>query len=283
MGAWIPSVNFKKTQNLLNYPGGKTHGAKRIMARFPLFRPGDKMASPFAGGAAIEIRMAQKGVRVHAYDINPELVNFWEAAIGDPFRLAQRYEELIYGVPVGKPQEEFTAHYKEMCAEYPHHDDAVERAARYLVINKCSYAGMSFVSPTQAMADGWHGISPARVRNFRAPNLSMEMLDYRESIPRHEDDFLYVDPPYYALRMPYPGMVPGGRQRDEFSESTMDHHALYELLRERKRWVLSYNDHPQIRDWYEPIAKVEKVSWKYTMDPQGKNQIKGKELLISCL
>ena len=93
---------FRRVQNLLSYPGGKYRGAQLVMDRFP--RKLKCMASPFTGGASIEIRMAQAGCRVFGYDIAPDLVHFWKQVLTVPFHVALALETILPDVPGGTPR-----------------------------------------------------------------------------------------------------------------------------------------------------------------------------------
>ena len=67
----------------LPYIGGKTWLARWLLPRFKNGLPKD-LVSPFFGGGTLELNMALRGTRIHAGDINPELVNFWQAYLESP-------------------------------------------------------------------------------------------------------------------------------------------------------------------------------------------------------
>ena len=150
------------------------------------------------------------------------------------------------------------------------------------MLNACSYAGKTFMSATKAC--DYPGPRPERVRNFRAPNLSVDCLDFRQSIPRHAGDFLYMDPPYYEQPI-------SGYYQQRSTANVFNHEALRDLLLARDNWMMSYNNHPVIRKWYEKTCDVEEVSWTYSMrvnygrpqenKPAGHGKARGVELLVS--
>lgn len=65
----------------LTYVGGKAQFANRLAALFPYAPP--VMVSPLIGGGSVECAMALRGVRVHGYDANPNLVGFWQMLLLD--------------------------------------------------------------------------------------------------------------------------------------------------------------------------------------------------------
>ena len=271
---------FRRPQNLLSYPGGKYRGAETIMRSFP--KGLTEMASPFMGGASVEIRMAQKGVRVYGYDNSPALINFWQAAILMPFELAQKLEDILPDVPGGDtPQPAYTAWYKARSQQYRDLETGMDKAAWFLVLNATAYAGKTFMSATKAC--DYPGPRPERVRCFRAPKLSAMRSDFRESIPRYARHFMYLDPPYMDQTI--------SGYYHQRSGDTFGHVALRDLLLARENWVMSYNDHPVIREWYGPTCDIQEVSWTYNMrvnigtpqtgGPAGKGNPRGHELLVS--
>ena len=105
----------------------------------------------------------------------------------------------------------------------------------------------------------------AKLENFTTNNLSVKLADFKESIPAHPFDFLYLDPPYYEAKGLYVG-------HDSF-----DHDSLASLLKSRDNWLLSYDDCPYVRETYKDYY-FETPQWSYAM---GSQQAKSNELLIS--
>ena len=95
---------------------------------------------------------------------------------------------------------------------------------------------------------------------------------FERTIPRHRDDFLYCDPPYYLdgdSRM-FRGIYP--QRNFPVHHKGFDHAALRDLLHEHTGgFILSYNDCEVIRDWYADFQIVE-VEWQYTLG-QGETRI----------
>jgi len=111
-----------------------------------------------------------------------------------------------------------------------------------------------------------------KVRDFSAPNLTVNQGSFEETIPQHKTDFLYCDPPYYLdgdSKM-FRGIYP--QRNFPVHHKGFEHEKLKELLDDHEGgFVLSYNDCKTIRDWYSAYEIFE-VEWQYTLG-QGETRI----------
>jgi DNA adenine methylase len=145
----------------------------------------------------------------------------------------------------------------------------VERAAAFFVLNRSSFSG---TTSSGGMSPGHPRFTQSaidRLRTFHADNFHVECSDYRDVIPKHDDAFLYLDPPYMNGQALY------GIKGD--THKGFDHRALADLLNKRERWIMSYNDSLEIRELYkeQPILSVE---WIYGMS---KNKQSNEILILS--
>ena len=229
--------------SVLRYPGGKTRAVAHIRSFFP--KEIDALASPFMGGGSIEISCAADGIKVFAADAFAPLVNFWQHAKKDAGALADR-------VATHHPLARRQFYILQKSAKGVRCDR--ERAAIFFVLNRSSFSGLTEsggMSPNHAR---FNASAINRLRDFRADNLEITCADYRETLRAHVDKFLYLDPPY----------ANGGRlygRRGDMHEG-FDHEDLADRLKARTGWVLSYNDHPDIRKLYQGFDIVT-PDWKY--------------------
>ena len=246
----------------LRYPGGKSRAVRTVLGMLP---PGVKtLASPFFGGGSVELAASAMGIRVHGYDAFEPLAVFWQEALRRPVALAKEVERHF---PLAKA--DFYAMQKTLRTEQLGRQ---QTAAMFYALNRSSYSGSTL---SGGMSPG-HGrfteSAIARIRDFRAPNVSVELAEFADSIPRHADDFLYCDPPY-AINW---GLY--GRHGD--CHRGFDHAALAKLLTGRDGWVLSYNDCELVRDLYSGFEFVP-ARWAYGMNIDKKSNeviILGKDL-----
>ncbi|MDR1218425.1 MAG: DNA adenine methylase [Treponema sp.] len=241
----------------LRYPGGKSRAASYIINNY--IKTPKTVCSPFVGGGSIELELASRGTRVFCYDNFEPLVVFWQELLNDPIALAERVEKCYYTLSP-------TMFYNLQKTFYSI-KDRVECAACFYAINRSSFSGTTLSGGMSPGHPRFTISSIQRLRDFKIENFTVSLLDFKESIPKHKDDFLYCDPPYLIDQKLYG--VRGDKHID------FDHEALSELLKARDRWALSYNDCPEIRKMYHnyPIVKPE---WTYGMG----NSKKSNELVI---
>lgn len=240
----------------LRYPGGKSKAVPQIIDSF--IRKQETLCSPFVGGGSVEIELANRGTRVYAYDVFTPLVVFWQELLQNSVGLANKVKEykLLSKTKFYNLQKSFL-----------NLKNRREIASAFFVLNRASFSGTTLSGGMSPGHPRFTESSIERLEAFKVPNLSVDELDFKESIPLHKTDFLYCDPPYLINRNLYgiKGSTRGG----------FDHESLADLLRSRDGWVLSYNDRPEIRSMYEghPIIKPE---WAYGMNKTKKSS----ELLI---
>lgn len=239
----------------LRYAGGKTRGVKTITRFIP---DGETICSPFLGGGSVELACASKGMRVHGYDSFKPLVEFWQCILENPARLADAIQQHH---PL--PKEKFY----ELQKSQGKSKSKYERAARFYVLNRASFSGTTMSGGMSPHHPRFTKSSIDRVRNFRAANLSVEQADFKESIPKSEKHFLYLDPPYMLDQKLY------GRNGD--MHAGFDHERLAEILRGRDKWILSYNNSEEVRHMYSSY-QFYCPKWSYGMS----NNKESRELLI---
>jgi DNA adenine methylase len=199
-------------------------------------------------------------MQVYGADIFEPLTAFWRVLLREPERLAKRVEEYY--------SELTRTMFYNLQKCFVGLNDEVERAAAFFVLNRSSFSGTTL---SGGMSPGHPRFTPSaieRLRSFKVDNFHVEHADYRDVIPRHDDAFLYLDPPYMNGQALY-GMKGS-------THKAFDHRALAELLQKRDRWLMSYNDCPEVRELYKgnPIVSIE---WIYGMSKDKQS----KEVLIS--
>jgi len=257
----VQSLKFVKSP--LRYPGGKSRAVEILWKYIPA---GTKtLCSPFFGGGSFEIFCAQKGIRVFGYDVFEPLVDFWQELLDDPQKLADK-------VATFKPGKFTKDEFQKLQKSHPYTDDPFMRAVEFYVLNRTSYSGSTL---SGGMAN-YKGINPRftkssieRIRNFKIKNLTVEKLDFRESIKNHKKDILYLDPPYKIESRLYGNR--GILQKD------FEHDALARELEGHGKWILSYNNSDdEIRKLYDGYQILEPEEWSYGMSKDKKSR----EILI---
>ena len=253
-----------KTKIPLRYPGGKNNAVKTLARYIPSTTK--EMVSPFFGGGSVEMVCANNGIRVYGYDVFEPLVEFWQCAIQDAKKLS-RYVQEYYPFDVDRD-------YSWIREAHGYHPDKWERAAIYFVCNRVSFSGMTF-----AAASSWTELSLSaisRLANFRVDGgggggVSIERMDFTESIPNsREGIFFYCDPPY-ALETSSSSLYGyNGELHKDFG-----HDKLADILHTRNNWMLCYNDCEYVRGLYRGY-RMRVPTWTYMMTKKKKSN----ELLI---
>jgi len=250
--------------------GGKKYLAKRIAARIAEV-PHHCYAEPFAGMGGVFLRRDHRPKSEILNDINGEIVNLFRVLRDHPDALAAAFDLCLAS----------RAEYARLLGVPPDSLTDIRRAARWAFLQRMSFGGKPahLATPGQ-MAPSVH--HPARLSTDRMTRLiravharlqgvHIECLDWADFIPRYDRDFtlFYVDPPYWGHEGDYGR---GVFSREDFAR-------LAETLRRiRGRFILSINDHPDIRDLFA-WAEIAEVETRYSANARANRRVR--ELLIS--
>lgn len=270
---WLKSGSIKNNYKRylgspLRYAGGKSLAVGYVIQLLP--DNIKKVVSPFLGGASVEIAIANDlGIEVIGYDIFDILINYWQVQLGAPDALYQELNKL-------KPTKEEYKKVKEILNKHWKKEfqlNKIKLATCYYFNHNLSY-GPGFLGwPSSIYLDEKrYRVTLEKVRNFKADNLKVFQGDFQKTIPKHKNDFMYLDPPYFLegdSKM-FRGIYP--QRNFPVHHNGFDHQKLHKLLEKHEGgFILSYNDCRQIRDWYKDYA-IYKPSWQYTMG-QGETRI----------
>ncbi len=253
----------------LRYAGGKSLAVGHVIEQLP--RSIDHLVSPFFGGGSVEIACSRElGISVRGYDIFDILANYWRVQLSSPHDLAER---ILKWQPAKTVYAEVKSRLKDHWNGIRLIKDDLELAAHYWFNHNLSY-GPGFLGWMSRIYE-----DPARferlvdkVRKFKCAGLEVSLGSFENTLPRHRNDFLYCDPPYYLegnSRM-FRGIYP--QRNFPIHHQGFDHAQLRDLLHQhRGGFILSYNDCSAIRDWYSDFRILE-VEWQYTLG-QGETRI----------
>lgn len=238
----------------LRYPGGKSRAVNTLMPLIPSYV--EEIVCPFIGGGSIELACAQKGIRVHGYDAFKPLASFWNLLINSPLDLIREVKKYFPLTTNG-----FYKLQKTFIDEY-----SVESGIKFFVLNRSSMSGSTLKGGcSQESVTGRFTLNSINnLALINTKNLTVGCYDFVESITFHPDKFMYLDPPYLLASNLY------GVKKDLF-----DHEKLFETIRNRRGWILSYNNHPVIREIYKDF-ECRSVQWSYGMNSSKKSS----EILI---
>lgn len=252
----------------LRYAGGKSLAVGLVAELIP--NSAKKLVSPFLGGGSVEIACAiELGLPVVGYDIFDILVNYWQVQLEKPETL---YKRLL----AFNPTREGFKEVKDRLKEHWKNTNKLGKydlAAHYYFNHNTSYGPhfLGWPSSVYLQKERYQKMID-KVRNFRAENMKVECASFEEIMPKHRNDFLYCDPPYYldGDSKTFVGMYP--HRNFPIHHKGFKHELLRDLLMEHKGgFVLSYNDCSTIRKWYKGF-EMSTPSWQYTFS-QGDTRI----------
>ena len=249
-------IKLDTTKSPLRYPGGKTRAIKAIRQYIP--DNINRLCAPFLGGASIELSCAADGIKVYGADAFKPVINFWRQAKTKPDLLAEQVQQYY---PLSRNK------FYHLQKAYNKIDKSIEQAAIFFVLNRSSFNGTTLSGGMSPGHPRFNLSAINRLRNFKAKNLYISCADYKKTLTKHEDLFLYLDPPYANGGKLYGKQ---GNMHEDF-----DHEGLADMLKQRDGWILSYNDCPYIRKLYKGYKQI-KPRWTYGMSDNKQS----KELVV---
>lgn len=267
------SKGYKRYSSPLRYGGGKTLAVGKIIEHLP--ENIGKVVSPFFGGGSVEIAIAKElETDVIGYDIFELLVNYWEVQIKRPFDL---YDNLL---TFENTKEEYE-NVKNILKGIWNKKDGLlkndytdlELATYYFFNHNLSYGPgfLGWMSSIYVDKKKYHSMLD-KVKKFDVKNLRVRYGVFEETIPKHNNEFMYLDPPYFLegdSKM-FKGIYP--MRNFPIHHNGFNHQLLVDLLKSHKGgFLLSYNDCSWVREAYKDFEIIE-VSWQYTMG-QGETRI----------
>ena len=267
-------MRTESTQNIINFEQVKpTEPIKRLLAKtiVPIIEqiPHNIYCEPFMGMGGVFFRRTQKPKCEAINDINSEIINM--------FRMVEKFPDYLADMLKFKICSR--AEFKRMLATPPLLLTELERAVRYLYIQKNAFGG-KVRGQAFGVDVGRSGrliseklIPQIQELHQRLAGVYIECLPYQEFITRYDrpDTLFYLDPPYWNCENDYGKGIFGKADFDELTK----------LLKGIKgKFIMSINDVPEIRRIFRAFYIME-VQTRYTIATKEIGQSKqAKELLI---
>lgn len=259
----------------LKWPGGK----RWLIARYRNVFPNEYGAyfEPFLGGGSVFFYLMPQQATIS--DINSELINVYHVMARAPARLRELLEV---------HQENHDAqYYYAMRAAIP--DDMLERAARFLYLNRTCFNGMyrvnemgQFNVPIGSKIDFIDDVNLFEEYARILRHAHIRTQDFVDTIREAGDrDFIFADPPY-AISQNQNSFI----QYNGKLFSWRDQQRLFNALvraRERGAVIVSTNaQFPALREMYEQAQFFVQTIHRYSsISGQSKGRGQQEELLIS--
>ncbi len=241
-----------KSNSPFRYPGGKFYARRLILDFIP---PHSHYCEPFAGGASIFFAKTKAAWNL-LNDLDEEVMNTL-------IHIRDNVEGLISllkGIPAAKELHNYYKnHYKP--------GTNLERAFRWYYLNRISYSGImrpencywGFGNKYSMRPENW----PPHLRTVsdKLQEVHLQSFDFEQvfnALP--SGCFVFVDPPYFNA------------DQQKFYNCTfnfIDHERLSACLRrhsDRLQFLLTYDDHPEVRRLYRWAMDIRGQQWNYTIN-----------------
>ena len=258
----------RPTRTAAAYIGGKRQLAGRLTARIEAI-PHTIYCEPFVGMGGVFFRRAAKPKTEAINDLSQDVACF--------FRVLQRHYQAL--MDMLKWQVTSRAEFQRLAEQDPNTLTDLERAARFLYLQRLSFGGK--------VAGRTFGIDTGGSARFditklgplleeaheRLAGVWIECLPYAEFIHRWDraNTLFYVDPPYWGTEHYYGR---GAFNREDFQR-------LADMLKGiQGRFIMTVNDVPEIREMFA-WAEIESAELTYTAGGNGKAKTV-REVIISA-
>jgi DNA adenine methylase len=258
--------------SLVRYPGGKTRYTDFILPTLYRCSGFSIYVEPFVGGGSVALAVAERhpNVKLILNDLDKGIWAFWDLVANAP---ETEFQELADRILHTRPT---VALFKEIIQSQP--TDRPGQAFRAFFLNRASHMGMGR-RPLGGKGQTSKGKIDSRWgarKKLRELHEARRLLGGRTKVLNEDfasviplaagaNTLTFLDPPYYEA----------GNQLYQFKWTDADHIRLHDALAGKSNWVMSYDDHPFIKDLYKTLAYL--MSVKYSM---GQNRKKMSELLL---
>lgn len=210
--------------------------------------------------------------KLHANDLDENIFSFWQMTQENE----KTKRDFIKKLKITPTVEMFNT----LRAKKP--NTLLEKAFHAVFFNRCTFSGISTAGPIggQQQKSKW-GVgcrynSKILIKKFIALSdllngrLKVSNLPFQDYLLNIEG-CLYLDPPYYKQ----------GKELYPVHMNHAEHEQLRDILKEKKNWVLSYDDCKEIRELYQDF-KIDEVGARYSINGVKKSWSSKKELIVEA-
>ena len=273
--------SLKSLKTPLRYPGGKSRACTKMDPYFPDLRNYTEFREPFLGGGSVAIHISKKypHLKITVNDLYEPLINFWVQLQTFGNELTKIIKDYKSSHPDPETARELFLNSKEVINDKS--IDAIERAAAFYIVNKCSFSGLTESSSFSQQASNsnfsMRGIEKLPgyseiISHWHINQYSYEYL-MRENV--HDGIFMYLDPPYDIKDNLYgkKGEMHKHFDHDKFAE---------DCDKSKINMMVSYNSDQLIKERFKNWDATE-FDLTYTMRSVGeymRDQKQRKELIL---
>jgi DNA adenine methylase len=239
----------------LRYPGGKTRACK-ILNDIVIEKgfKTDIVVSPFLGGGSFEFYLCKNyGSKLIVNDKFKPLFSFWTCVKYRNTELCEKLKTYL-----GNVNKEI---FMEMRKTIMDETDILTQACKYFIINRCSFSGSTLSGgfSHESSKKRFTESSIKRISELKLDSVTIKNQDFIDFMETDHSGLIFLDPPYYL----------GNNSKLYGSNGDMhenfDHEKLYDILKTKKNWIMTYNNCDFIKEMYKDF-EIREVSWSYGMN-----------------
>jgi len=250
---------------LAPWVGGKRNLARRLIARIEAI-PHTLYAEPFIGMGGVFLRRPRPAKVEAINDKATEVANLFRVVRRHPAALAEELSCQLVS----------RAEFRRLLATPPETLTDIERAARFLLLQRLGYGGQPGTTSFPARRHTPDSLDASRLRSMimavhqRLARVTIEQLDWPQFLHAydHPQALFYLDPPYWGCEDIY---GPNLFTRADFA------HLAEALAQLKGRFLLSLNNHPEIHRLFAQF-RIDEERVTYTVAGKPKAVV---ELVIS--
>ncbi len=256
------------------YPGGKSKLLPMLMDHIsPLLDNEDSFCDAFIGGGSVLLTVAEKypNIKLYANDKDYWISCFWDVVASED---KNQLSELLSMVNC-QPTLDMFYNLRTDTSK-----DKLQCAFKALFFNRCTFSGILNSGPiggklqlSKYKIDCRYNVKSLQDKIIKANQLLagrtvIENKDFSIYLPKINCP-IYVDPPYFykASGLYFKYMV------------NHEHTELFNILKSKSKWVLSYDDCSEIRDLYKDKTIID-LNARYCINGKKTQWNKKNELII---
>lgn len=261
----------------LRYPGGKNRLVpliKRLISDNGL--TGCSYAEPFAGGASVALALLLDGFakKVYINDIDPAVYAFWHCVLNETEAFVSKIVNSPLRIEEWHRQKEILKRKVDV--------NLLDLGFSFFFLNRTNRSGIINGGVIGGLDQQGNWLMDCRFNRDALSAKIEKIAEFRHQISiscqdsedfmrsfrlSHEQMFFYIDPPYFEK---------GKRLYTNFYNEA-DHKALASFIKSdlSGHWVVTYDNHPFIRDIYKPFPIYE-----FELDYSAAGRKTGREVLI---
>ena len=273
-------MTTKSHKTPLRYPGGKSRALSKLFQFIPNLSDYTEYREPFLGGGSVAIEVSKRYPHLKSWvnDLYEPLYNFWRQIQNNGEEIKDKLIEYKSLYPNPDTARKLFVESKELVNDQT--IDSLDRAARFYIVNKCSFSGLtensSFSQQASISNFSMNGIEKLTGYQEMITNWKFTNESYEQLLTDDRSVFIYLDPPYEIKDNLYGGK--GGTMHKRFDH---DEFAI-QCDRYASSQLVSYNSDQIIRDRFDGWTVAE-FAHTYTMRSVGSyniDQASRKELVL---